>query len=52
MKQLSSTSRIGRGADKYVLCFTKEHGKIRFIAYGARYEKKMFREDYCDPLPV
>ena len=27
-------------ADKYAVCFTKEHGKVRFIAYGARYEKK------------
>ena len=22
-------------ADKYAVCFTKEHGKVRFIAYGA-----------------
>ena len=28
-------------ADKYAVCFTKEHGKIRFIAYGARYEKNV-----------
>lgn len=26
-------------ADKYVVCFTKEHGKLRFVAYGARYVK-------------
>ena len=26
-------------ADKYAICFTKEHGKVRFIAYGARYVK-------------
>ncbi len=24
-------------ADKYAVCFTREHGKVRFIAYGARY---------------
>lgn len=28
-------------ADKYVVCFTKEHGKLRFIAYGARYPKNV-----------
>ena len=28
-------------ADKYAVCFTKEHGKLRFIAYGARYEKNI-----------
>lgn len=28
-------------ADKYAVCFTKEHGKIRFVAYGARYEKNV-----------
>lgn len=28
-------------ADKYVICFTKEHGKLRFIAYGARYPKNV-----------
>lgn len=28
-------------ADKYVICFTKEHGKLRFIAYGARYVKNV-----------
>lgn len=28
-------------ADKYVVCFTKEHGKLRFIAYGARYVKNV-----------
>lgn len=28
-------------ADKYVICFTKEHGKLRFIAYGARYPKNI-----------
>lgn len=26
-------------ADKYAVCFTKEHGKLRFVAYGARYGK-------------
>lgn len=26
-------------ADKYAVAFTKEHGKVRFIAYGARYPK-------------
>lgn len=26
-------------ADKYAVCFTREHGKVRFIAYGARYVK-------------
>lgn len=28
-------------ADKYAVCFTKEYGKVRFIAYGARYEKNV-----------
>ena len=28
-------------ADKYAVCFSKEHGKFRFIAYGARYEKNV-----------
>lgn len=28
-------------ADKYAVCFTKEHGKVRFIAYGARYERNV-----------
>lgn len=28
-------------ADKYVLAFGREQGKIRFIAYGARYPKNM-----------
>ena len=28
-------------ADKYVVCFTKKHGKLRFIAYGARYVKNV-----------
>lgn len=28
-------------ADKYVVCFCKEHGKLRFIAYGARYVKNV-----------
>ena len=28
-------------ADKYVECFTREHGKVRFIAYGARYPKNL-----------
>lgn len=26
-------------ADKYAVCFTEQHGKVRFIAYGARYPK-------------
>ena len=28
-------------ADKQVVCFTKEHGKLRFIAYGACYPKSV-----------
>jgi len=28
-------------ADKYVVCFTKNFGKLRFIAYGARYVKNV-----------
>lgn len=28
-------------ADKYAVCFTKEHGKLLLIAYGARYEKNI-----------
>lgn len=28
-------------ADKLVVCFTKKHGKLRFIAYGARYVKNV-----------
>lgn len=28
-------------ADKYVICFTKDHGKLRFLAYGARYPKNV-----------
>lgn len=28
-------------ADKYAICFTKSHGKLRFIAYGARYPKNV-----------
>lgn len=28
-------------ADKYVICFSKNHGKLRFIAYGARYPKNV-----------
>ena len=28
-------------ADKYVVCFTKKYGKLRFIAYGARYVKNV-----------
>ena len=28
-------------ADKYVVCFTKNHGKLRFIAYRARYVKNV-----------
>lgn len=30
-----------QNADKYVICFSKEHGKLRFIAYGARYPKNV-----------
>ena len=26
-------------ADKYAVCFSREHGKVSFIAYGARYGK-------------
>ena len=26
-------------ADKKAVCFSKEHGKIVFLAYGARYSK-------------
>lgn len=29
--------RSWQTADKYAVCFTENHGKIRFIAYGARY---------------
>lgn len=28
-------------ADKYVTCYTREHGKLHFIAYGARYPKNV-----------
>lgn len=28
-------------ADKYAIAFSKEHGKVRFIAYGARYTKNV-----------
>lgn len=28
-------------ADKYVICYTRGHGKLRFIAYGARYPKNV-----------
>lgn len=28
-------------ADKYAVCFTREHGKIRFIVYGGRYPKNV-----------
>lgn len=28
-------------ADKYVQAFTRRHGKIRFIGYGARYQKSV-----------
>ena len=28
-------------ADKYAVCFTREHGKMRFIAYGGRYPKNV-----------
>ena len=38
-------------ADKYAVCFTKEHGKLRFIAYGARYEKNIHADCYS-PLPI
>lgn len=27
--------------DKYVFCFTRNYGKRRFVAYGARYEKNV-----------
>lgn len=30
-----------QSSDKYIICFTKEHGKVRFIAYGARYVKNV-----------
>lgn len=30
-----------QSSDKYVVCFTKNHGKLRFIAYGARYVKNV-----------
>lgn len=26
-------------ADKYVTCFTKNHGRVRFVAFGAKYQK-------------
>lgn len=26
-------------ADKYVTCFTKKHGRVRFVAFGAKYQK-------------
>ena len=26
-------------ADKYVTCFTKNHGRVRFVAFGAKYHK-------------
>ena len=28
-------------ADKYAVCFTREHGKVRFIIYGGRYPKNV-----------
>lgn len=28
-------------ADKYAVCFTREHGKVRFIVYGGRYPKNV-----------
>lgn len=28
-------------ADKYAVCFSREHGKLRFVAYGARYVKNV-----------
>lgn len=28
-------------ADKYAVCFTEQYGKVRFIAYGARYPKNI-----------
>ena len=37
-------------ADKYAVCFTREHGKVRFIAYGARYVRNT--AGCCSPLPV
>ncbi len=27
--------------DKYAVCFTRKYGKLRFISYGARYEKNV-----------
>lgn len=27
--------------NKYAICFTREHGKVRFIAYGARYTRNV-----------
>lgn len=26
-------------ADKYAVCFSRAHGKVPFIAYGARYAR-------------
>lgn len=33
--------RSWQTADKYAIAFTKNHGKVRFIAYGARYTKNV-----------
>lgn len=34
-------ARDWQAADKYVVAFTKNHGKVTFIAYGARYVKNV-----------
>ena len=39
-------------ADKLVVCFTKKHGKLRFIAYGARYVNNDIRVDCSSPQTV
>lgn len=28
-------------SDKYVTCFTRSHGRVRFVAYGAKYQKSV-----------
>lgn len=28
-------------SDKYVTCFSRNHGRVRFVAYGARYQKSV-----------
>lgn len=28
-------------ADKFITCFTKSNGRVRFVAYGARYQKSV-----------